>query len=179
LAVSISVWDGGDMQNRSSSRGMHPRALWATVAGLGQLHWFFGNVYEAVVDMPQLLVDAQSNRAPGLLGAGSPLRYYLPAAPVTLVATAAALIDSWRSGGDRRVIATAAASTVCAGALTGYLVKSVNLPLLHSGKPLSATEGRSLVRTWQRGNLVRLLLLGVAGWALRQTAQPAASPVDG
>jgi hypothetical protein len=38
LAVSTSVWDGGDMQNRSSARGMHPRALWATVAGLGQLH---------------------------------------------------------------------------------------------------------------------------------------------
>jgi hypothetical protein len=83
------------MRNRSSSRGTQPRALWAAVAGLGQLHWFFGNVYEAVVDMPQLLVDAQPNRAPRLLGVGSPLRYYLPAAPVTFVATVVALMDSW------------------------------------------------------------------------------------
>jgi len=44
------------------------------VASLGQLHWFFGNVYEAAVDMPQLLADAHPNRAPCLLGSGSLLR---------------------------------------------------------------------------------------------------------
>jgi hypothetical protein len=92
------------MQSRLNSERMQRRALWAAVASLGQLHWFFGNVYEAAVDMPQLLADAHPNRAPCLLGSGSPLRYYLPAAPVTLVATVAALIDSWRRGGDRRVI---------------------------------------------------------------------------
>lgn len=167
------------MRNRSSCRGMQPRAPWATVAGLGQLHWFFGNVYEAVVDIPQLLVDAHPNRAPRLLGAGSPLRYYLPAAPATLVATVVSLRDGWQSGADRRLIATAAASTACAAALTAYLVKTVNLRLLHSSEPLSAAEGRSLVRSWQRGNLVRLLLLGVAAWAVRQTAPPGASQVDG
>ena len=74
----------------------------------------FGNLYEAVVDVPRLLADAQPNREPKLLGAGSPLRYYLPAAPVTLAATAATLGDSWRSGGDRRAITTAAASTAAA-----------------------------------------------------------------
>ena len=160
------------MQSRLNSERMQRRAPWAAVASLGQLHWFFGNVYEAAVDMPQLLADAHPNRAPRLLGSGSPLRYYLPAAPVTLVATVAALIDSWRRGGDRRVIATAAASTAGAGALTGYLVKAVNLRLLHSEKPLSATESRKLVRTWHRGNLVRLTFLGVAGWALRQSRRP-------
>jgi hypothetical protein len=166
------------MQSRSSSRTMQPRALWAAVAGLGQVHWFFGNVYEAVVDMPQLLADAQPNREPQLLGAGSPLRYYLPAAPVTLVATAAALTDSWRSGGDKRVITTAAASTASAAALTAYLVRTVNLRLLHSKSPLSAAECRKLVRTWHRGNLARLLVLAVAAWALRQAAQTASSEVD-
>ncbi len=34
---------------------MQRRALCAEVAGLGQLRWFLGNVYEAGVDMPQLL----------------------------------------------------------------------------------------------------------------------------
>jgi hypothetical protein len=157
---------------------MQPRALWAAVAGLGQVQWFFGNVYEAMVDMPQLLADAQPNREPGLLGAGSPLRYYLPAAPVTLIATAVALVDSWRSGGDRRVITTAAASTAAAAALTAYLVRTVNLRLLQRGKPVSATECRNLVRTWHRGNLVRLLVLAVAAWSLRQAARTADSDVD-
>jgi hypothetical protein len=166
------------MQNHSSSRAVQPRALWAAVAGLGQVHWLFGNVYEAVVDMPQLLVDAQPNRQPRLLGAGSPLRYYLPAAPVILAATGAALVDSWRSGGDRRVITTAAASTAAAAALTAYLVRTVNLRLLRSGKPVSATECRRLVRTWHRGNLVRLLVLAVAAWATRQAAQTPDSEVN-
>jgi hypothetical protein len=172
VGVSTSVWDGGDMQSRLNSERMQRRAPWAVLAGLGLLHWFFGNVYEAAVDMPQLLADAQPNRAMRLLGAGSPLRYYLPAAPVTLVATVAALIDSWRSGGNRCVIATAAASTASAGALTAYLVKAVNLRLLHTEKPLSATESRELVRTWHRGNLIRLTFLAIAGWALRQSRLP-------
>ena len=74
--------------------------------------------------------------------------------------------------------ATAAASTASAAALTAYLVRTVNLRLLHSVTPLSATESRRLVRTWHRGNLVRLLALTVAAWALRQSALPAASDVD-
>ena len=168
------------MQNRSSSQAVRPRPRWAAVAALGQLQWFLGNVYEAAVDVPQLLVDAHPNREPRLLGPGSPARYYLPAAPVTLVATVAVLIDSWRAGGDRRVIATAAASTASAAALTAYPVRTVNLRLLHSVPPLSATESRRLVRTWHRGNLMRVLVLVVAAWALRranQTATPNAGPV--
>jgi hypothetical protein len=158
---------------------MKSRAVWAVVARLGQVHWFFGNVYEAMVDMPQLLADARSNRAPKLLGAGSPLRYYLPAAPVTLAATAATLIGSWRSGGDRRLIITAAVSTVSATALTAYLVRSVNLRLLRSDEPLNATERRRLIQTWHRGNLVRLLALAVAMWALRQGVRTADSETNG
>ncbi|WP_433260545.1 DUF1772 domain-containing protein [Actinosynnema sp. CS-041913] len=157
------------MRNRSSSPARPSRSRWAVIAGVGQAHWFFGNAYEAMVDMPRLLADAQPNRSPGLLRAGSPLRYYLPAAPVTVVATAAALVDSWRSGGDRRAITTAAAGTASAAALTAYLVKRVNLRLLRSGKPLSATERRSLATTWHRGNLARLAALTVAAWALRRT----------
>ncbi|MGS2646796.1 hypothetical protein [Streptosporangium sp. G12] len=139
-------------------------------ARLGQMHWFFGNVYEAMVDMPQLLADARSHRVPKLLGAGSPLRYYLPVAPLTLAGTAASLIDSWRSGGDRRVIIAAAVSMASATALTAYLVRTVNLRLLRSSEPLSVTEVRGLVQIWHRGNLARLLALIVAMWALRQAS---------
>ena len=52
---------------------------------MGQVAWFIGNLYEAVVDMPQLLADAQPQRRPGLMSPGSPLRYYAPVAPLTLV----------------------------------------------------------------------------------------------
>jgi hypothetical protein len=141
---------------------------WAAVARLGQLHWMFGNVYEAVVDVPALLADAHPKREPGVLTAGSPLRYYLPAAPVTFVATGVALVEDWRSGGDRRLTAAAAAGTASAAALTAYLVRTVNLRLLKSPAPLTATERRALITRWHRGNLVRLVGLTVAAWAVRR-----------
>ena len=147
---------------------------WAALARLGQAHWFFGNLYEAVVDVPKLLADARPNRAPGLLAAGSPLRYYLPAGPVTVVSTVIALM---RSGGDRRAVAASAAGTLVAAALTGYLVKTVNLRLLDDGEPLSDDERRRLLATWHRGNLLRLAALVVAAAATRRATRPT-SPVS-
>ncbi|GGS96088.1 hypothetical protein GCM10010156_62900 [Planobispora rosea] len=158
------------MRNPSRKQAARSRTVWSAAARLGQLHWFFGNVYEAMVDMPRLLADARPNRAPELLGSGSPLRYYLPVVPPTLAGTAATLIDDWRSGGDRRAVVTAAASTVVAVVLTVHLVRTVNLTLLRGKEPLSAEEVRKLLQTWHRGNLARLAALVVAMWALRRSA---------
>jgi hypothetical protein len=166
------------MRYRPSGRVNPSRTHWAAVAWLGHAHWILGNLYEAVVDMPQLLVDAQPNREPGLLGAGSPVRYYLPATPLTLVATTATLIDDWRSGGDRRAIAAAAASTASAAALTAYLVRTVNLRLLRTAGPLDQAERSRLVRAWHRGNLVRLSFLTVAVLALRRAGKAVDSGTD-
>lgn len=121
--------------------------------------------------MPRLLADARPRRAPTLLGAGSPLRYYAPVAPVTFVATAVALVDSWRSDGDRRLVLTAAAGTASAAVLSGYLIRTVNLRLLRGEGQLGATEARDLARTWHRVNLVRLSALVVASSALRRIAR--------
>ncbi|MCC8248919.1 DUF1772 domain-containing protein [Saccharothrix luteola] len=144
------------------------RLPWAALARLGQAHWFAGNLYEAAVDVPGLLADARPNREPRLLGPGSPLRYYAPAAPVTLVATGVTLAAGWRTGGDRRAVAMSAAGTVAAAALTAYLVKAVNLPLLRGEGALGDDERRRLVRTWHRANLVRLAALAAATAATRR-----------
>ena len=71
------------------------RSRWAVVARLGLAWWFFGNLYESIVDVPQLLVDAQSGRARRILAPGSPVRYYAPTLPLTLAATAATLLCAW------------------------------------------------------------------------------------
>jgi uncharacterized membrane protein YeiB len=158
------------MLNSSLAHPVKSRRPWAVVAWLGHVHWFAGNLYEAMVDMPQLLADAQSNRKPGILAAGSPVRYYALAAPATLAATVATLIGIWRSGGDRSAIITAAASTASATALTGYLIKTVNVELLRDGTPPGPAEQRRLVSTWHRVNLVRLLLVAVSAGVLRRAA---------
>jgi Domain of unknown function (DUF1772) len=138
-----------------------------TVARLGQAHWFFGNLYEGAVGMPQLLADAQRQRPPRLLGPGSPIRYYAPVAPLTVVTTTAVLVDGWRSGGNRRMITTAATGMASALGLSAYLIRTVNLRLLRTGEPLSAADRRRLVTRWHRVNMIRLVALAVAAAALR------------
>jgi Domain of unknown function (DUF1772) len=137
-------------------------------AGVAQASWLFANLYEAVVGMPQLLLDARHQRRPGLMSAGSPLRYYAPVGPLTVATTAVALVDSWRAGGDRRMIALAATSTGAAFALTGYLVRAVNLKLLSDSAPLPDSERRQIVATWHRANGVRLVAVAGAWLALRR-----------
>jgi hypothetical protein len=55
----------------------------SAVARAGLAHWFFGNLYEAIVHVPERLTPDDA-----LFTAGSPVRYYLPVAPVTLGAHA-------------------------------------------------------------------------------------------
>jgi hypothetical protein len=74
------------------------------------------------------------------------LRYYVPVAPLALVATTAALIDSWRSGGDSRMIAVAAVNTVAAVGLTGHLVRTVNVPLLAGAVPTDSSDRHRMVK---------------------------------
>ncbi|GAA2757603.1 hypothetical protein [Actinopolymorpha rutila] len=63
-----------------------------TLAQFGHAQWFFGNLYEAVVRVPdRLAAEAGDGHARSPLGAGSPLRYYVPAIPATFPATLAAL----------------------------------------------------------------------------------------
>jgi hypothetical protein len=141
---------------------------WSGPAEIAQASWFFANLYEAVVDMPRLLLDARQQRRPGLMRPGSPLRYYAPVGPLTIATATVALVDSWRAGGDRRMITLAAVNTAAAIALTGYLVRAVNLQLLSGSAPLSESERRRMVATWHRANGVRLAAVASAWFALRR-----------
>lgn len=135
---------------------------WWRAALIGQTAWLVGNLYEGVVGLPQLLAAARSRRAPGLLGPGSPVRYYAPVAPLALGATTVTMINSWRGGGNRRLVTTTAGSLGTAVLLSLYLIRTVNLPLIVSGEALADERQRQLVRRWHRINAVRLVLLSAA-----------------
>lgn len=141
-----------------------------TVARLGIRAWFFGNLYETVVGTPQLLADARGRRR-GLLGVGSPVRYYLPLAPLAFGATGMTLVRGWRAGGDRRAVAAAAVGMTSAAALSGYLIRSVNLPLLTGDEPLTDSDRRRLVTTWHLVNGLRLGTLVLAMASLSRIAR--------
>lgn len=145
-------------------KARRPWCSWRTAARLGLTAWFFGNLYEGLVGMPQLLADAQPRRAPGLMGPGSPVRYYAPAAPLAFGGTTVSLVKSWKSGSDRRSITVTTVSLASAAALSAYLIRSANLHLLTSDTALSEHDRHRMVATWHATNAMRLVALAVA-WA--------------
>jgi hypothetical protein len=115
-------------------------SLWvATAARIGRAAWFFGNSYEAAVGVPQLISSA--NRRAGILATGSPVRYFAPVAPAAVGGTAAVLVESWRSGGDRRAVAAATATLGAALGLSAYLIRSINVPLLRGRSARNPSHG--------------------------------------
>jgi hypothetical protein len=136
----------------------------ATVARFGRAAWFFGNAYEAVVAVPQLIASA--NRQAGILATGSPVRYFAPIAPAAVGGTAAVLVQSWRSGGDRRLIMASTATLGATLGLSAYLIASINVRLLR-GEIGKDAQSR-LISRWHLGNAVRLGLLAVTEILVRR-----------
>lgn len=132
-------------------------------ARLGLEHWFFGNLYEEVVRMPQRLADSPGPGGP--FAPGSPVRYYVSAAPLTLGATIAAVAGGWGRREERPALATAGLLTAVGAALSAHLVRTVNLRLLDD-TPLDDAERQLLVTHWHRVNRVRLVVVAGAAVAL-------------
>ncbi|ORA31183.1 hypothetical protein [Mycobacterium aquaticum] len=125
------------------------------IARFGRAAWFFGNAYEAVVGVPQLIAGA--GRRPGIIGTGSPAPYYAPITPAAMGGTSVVLHRGWQGGADHRTVVAAAASLAGALGLSTYLIRGINIPLL---KGEIAPEVQShLIARWHRLNVMRLGLL--------------------
>ena len=103
----------------ASPRRRSATASLLTIAQLGHAHWFFGNLYEAVAKIPERLADdpdlvvrGEAVSMTSLLRPGSPVRYYLPVAPITVVASVSALIAGWDTPSDRRWLGTSVVGTL-------------------------------------------------------------------
>jgi hypothetical protein len=98
------------------------------VAEFSHAHWFFGNLYEALVKIPHRVAASEASpelpRSP--FGAGSPGRYYAPIAPVNAPAAIAALVAGWQHSNSRAWLIVAAASSTTGAAATAYLLRSIN-----------------------------------------------------
>jgi hypothetical protein len=143
-----------------------------TIARLGYAHWFFGNLYEAMVRVPDRLAKApepgaEDRRLASVLSAGSPVRYYLPGVPVVIGATLSALVAGWTSRTDRPWLGAAALSAISGVIATAYLVRAVNLKLFVAGQALTPADRDRLLQLWYRVNLFRLLTTGCA-WLIAE-----------
>lgn len=136
---------------------------------LGHAHWFFGNLYEAIVGVPDLLATnrsrRRSDRSASPLAPGSPVRYYVAAAPVTFPAACIAAALGWDERRNRPWLVAAAACSIAGVTSTIYLVRAVNLRLFFSAEPLDAGERGRLLRSWYRVNVARIVLTGATSVA--------------
>lgn len=137
---------------------------------VGIAHWAFGNLYEEVVRMPERVAERPG---PGgsPLGPGEPARYYVPAGPVTVVAAVADAVARHRRGTGDPARDVAAGALVAAAGIGGYLIRTVNVPLVSGTAP--PAERATMVARWHRWNRVRLVLLGVAAAASAAPTAPA------
>src|SRR6478672_11427987 len=83
------------------------------IAEFSHAHWFFGNLYEAVVKVPHRVAASEASRElpRSPFGAGSPGRYYAPVAPLNAPAAIAALVAGWNHANSRPWLLVAAASS--------------------------------------------------------------------
>ena len=112
------------------------------VAEFSHAHWFFGNLYEALVKVPHRIAASEAShelpRSP--FGAGSPGRYYAPIAPVNAPVAVAALAAGWPRADGRILLVVAAAASTTGAAATAYLLRSINPAL---ARQRSSSQGQA------------------------------------
>jgi len=135
---------------------------------LGHAHWFFGNLYEGLVLAPgwTSVAGGPLEVAGGVLAQGSPVRYYIPLTPLTVLVTAAAAVVGWRTrSAARRTLLIGLTLTTVAAAVTGYIVGQINLDLFFDAAT-SPDSREALADRWTLWNYVRLATVGSALAAL-------------
>jgi hypothetical protein len=158
----------------TSTNAARRTAALLDLAQLGYAQWFFGNIYEAVVKVPDRLSDPAQRvdgRDMSILGPGSPVRYYIPAPPVALVGTLGAVINGLGNPRSRRWLTVSAGCGAAGVALTGYVVRKVNLKLFFAVQAPPPAERDALLRTWYRVNALRTVLVGGAVFATQCAKQ--------
>lgn len=137
----------------TTSERMKGTITMLSLAQVGYAEWLFGNLYEAIVRVPDLLAGG---RIASILGSGSPVLYYLPGGVVAFGATLVAVIAGWKSARDRGLLVAVAVTVLAGGVATAYVVRTVNLSLFIHGNSIAEPERSKMLSLWYRVNLFRL-----------------------
>lgn len=147
----------------SSRRRRRVAGALLTVARVGQAQMLFGNLYEAVVRIPHRFAHQRDLAGPmsprTLLRPGNPTFYFVPSGPITVAASLGALAAG---SSERRWLAASAAATTSAAAVTGYVVRRLNVPLFFAPQAPPAEERDAMLRRWYRLNALRIAVAAVA-----------------
>ena len=143
---------------------MYEWMSWLTLLLLAQ--WFFGNLYEAVALVPNLMsiIEMKSRTGEALFKtkAASPVAYYLPAGALALALVVVLTVTGClqhRSG--MPYIISACVFLFTGGAITFYIVRSISLPLFFKPQ-MDLARTSKLIEKWRMLNYVRLSFAGAS-----------------
>jgi hypothetical protein len=134
---------------------------WLTLVGtLGLAHWFFGNLYEAVVISPNWIVDspAQLTRLNEFFVRTSPTLFFIPVTPI-----AAALVWLTTALNRERAVARsyqrASIFIALAMALNTLIVSTLIVHLFGEDYHAHAAQLQTYATRWNILNLLRMALV--------------------
>lgn len=133
---------------------------WLHFSLFGLALWFFGNLYEEIILMPNWLVApidvlTAYNRYYSVV---IQYHYYVP---VTQLSVLVLVWLSFRTGDPLR-LRRAAVWGLLGTALTAWIVLSLNLDLFIGRLTLSVSEAHEKGLIWMAGNALRLICVGMS-----------------
>lgn len=131
--------------------------------------WFFGNLYEAIVLTPNLLVDSAQKiyswRA--LFTVTNPSFFYIPLSPIAVILIIILFFKT-----DKKEIMLkkhlryACISLLLATALGIYIITQINLKLFFAHGDIAQSDAYKLALRWNMLNAIRIILLVFAIYGL-------------
>ncbi|MGC7094358.1 hypothetical protein ACPZ19_06825 [Amycolatopsis lurida] len=135
------------------------------VAALGMAYWFFGNLYEAVVFSPNWVVDspAQFTRLREFFVNTGPTLYFVPVAQLAVLLV---WVLWWRNRDEelKRDYRRAGVASLVSVALSVYVIAVLVRQMFGDEAP--GPELTGVAWQWNAGNVIRMVLTAVTGWAL-------------
>ena len=131
----------------------------------GTAMWFFGNLYEAIVIAPNLLVNSieRAQQWQNFIGTTNPVMFYIP---LTFVAGIVLLILYTKTPKQKMAVKQklkwACVCMAIAYLLSVYIITQINLKLFFGNLTTNALQIHTLALLWNILNGIRTILLAVA-----------------
>lgn len=127
--------------------------------------WFFGNLYEAIVLAPNLLVDSAEKvyswRA--LFTITNPAFFYIPTSPIAIIP---AIILFFKTDKEqptlKKHLRYACIFLLLATALGIYIITQINLKFFFAHGDITQADAYKLALCWNILNAIRIVLLAFA-----------------
>lgn len=137
--------------------------LW--ISGVGMGFWFGGNLYESVVLSPNWSASPPASliKLRQLFHITNPTHFFIPMAPVTVLATVAALIVGWKRAGNRRIWFILSSLCAVVGlAFTGiYFIPRNMILFTEAMDVLTDSEVIAMANEWITASYIRLVILAI------------------